>query len=300
MIYTVTFNPAIDYIVGVDDLRHGEVNRADEEQVLPGGKGINVSIVLNNLGIENIALGFLAGYTGDMIESMLHKYGLTTDFIKLQSGMSRINVKIKSQMETEINGAGPEVDADSIEKLYSKLKKLKEGDFLILSGSIPHTTDNKAYMEIMEFLDGKGVKVVVDATGKLLFNVLKYRPFLVKPNMYELGEIFEVTLRNKSDVEVYAKKLKEQGAVNVLVSMAGDGALLIDENGKVHEIEAPMGRVINSVGAGDSMVAGFIAGYQATGSYDEALKKGVAAGSASAFSKNLATKEKVEELLKNI
>lgn len=300
MIYTVTFNPAIDYIVGVDDLRHGEVNRADEEQVLPGGKGINVSVVLSNLGIENVALGFLAGYTGDMIESMLHKYGLKTDFIKLHKGMSRINVKIKSQMETEINGAGPEVNEASIQKLYNKLKKLKAGDFLILSGSIPHTADNKAYMEIMEFLDGKGVKVVVDATGKLLFNVLKYKPFLVKPNMYELGEIFEVTLRNKSDVEVYAKKLKEQGAVNVLVSMAGDGALLIDENGKVHEIEAPMGRVINSVGAGDSMVAGFIAGYQETGSYDEALKKGVAAGSASAFSKNLATKEQVEELLKEL
>lgn len=300
MIYTVTFNPAIDYVVGVNNLRHGEVNRADDEQVLPGGKGINVSIVLNNLGIDNVALGFIAGYTGDMIESMLRKYGLATDFIKLSKGMSRINVKIKSQMETEINGAGPEVDADNINELYDKLKKLKEGDFLILSGSIPHTTDNKAYMEIMEFLEGKGVKVVVDATGKLLFNVLKYKPFLVKPNMYELGEIFEVTLRNKSDVEVYARKLKEQGAVNVLVSMAGDGALLIDENGKVHEINAPMGRVINSVGAGDSMVAGFIAGYQATGSYDDALKKGVAAGSASAFSRDLATAEKVEELLKGM
>lgn len=300
MIYTVTFNPAIDYVVGVNNLRHGEVNRADDEQVLPGGKGINVSIVLKNLGIDNVALGFIAGYTGDMIESMLHKYGLATDFIKLSKGMSRINVKIKSQMETEINGAGPEVDADNINELYDKLKKLKEGDFLILSGSIPHTTDNRAYMEIMEFLEGKGVKVVVDATGKLLFNVLKYKPFLVKPNMYELGEIFEVTLRNKSDVEVYARKLKEQGAVNVLVSMAGDGALLIDENGKVHEINAPMGRVINSVGAGDSMVAGFIAGYQATGSYDDALKKGVAAGSASAFSRELATAEKVEELLKGM
>lgn len=300
MIYTVTFNPAIDYIVGVNNLKHGEVNRADEEQVLPGGKGINVSVVLNNLGIENTALGFIAGYTGDMIESMLHKFGLTTDFIKLREGMSRINVKIKSQMETEINGAGPEVSTDSIDELYSKLKSLKSGDFLVLSGSIPHTADNKAYMEIMEFLDGKGVKVAVDATGSLLFNVLKYKPFLVKPNMYELGELFEVTLRNKSDVEVYARKLKEQGAVNVLVSMAGDGALLIDENGEVHEIAAPMGRVINSVGAGDSMVAGFIAGYQETGSYDNALKKGVAAGSASAFSKNLATKEQVEELLKEL
>ena len=292
MIYTVTFNPAIDYIVGVDDLKHGHVNRADEEQILPGGKGINVSIVLSNLGIENVALGFLAGYTGDMIESMLHRYGLTTDFIKLGEGMSRINVKIKSQMETEINGAGPEVDEGSIEKLYSKLKSLEKGDFLVLSGSIPHTTDNKAYMEIMEFLEGKGVKIVVDATGKLLLNVLKYKPFLVKPNIHELGELF--------DVEIYAKKLKEQGAVNVLVSMAGDGALLIDENGKVHEIDAPMGRVINSVGAGDSMVAGFVAGYQETGSYDDALKKGVAAGSASAFSKNLATKEQVEELLKDL
>lgn len=300
MIYTVTFNPAIDYIVGVDDLRHGQVNRADEEQILPGGKGINVSVVLSNLGIENVALGFLAGYTGDMIESMLHRYGLTTDFIKLGKGMSRINVKIKSQMETEINGAGPEVDEGSIEKLYSKLKGLEKGDFLVLSGSIPHTTDNKAYMEIMEFLEGKGVKIVVDATGKLLLNVLKYKPFLVKPNIHELGELFEVTLRNKSDVEIYAKKLKEQGAVNVLVSMAGDGALLIDENGKAHEIDAPIGRVVNSVGAGDSMVAGFVAGYQETGSYEDALKKGVAAGSASAFSKNLATKEQVEELLKDL
>lgn len=300
MIYTVTFNPAIDYVVEVDDLRHGEVNRADEEQVFPGGKGINVSVVLKNLGFENVALGFLAGHTGDMIESMLHKKNVTTDFIKLSSGMSRINVKIKSRMETEINGSGPEVDRESIDALYDKLKKLKDGDYLVLSGSIPHTNDDTQYMEIMEFLEGKGVKVVVDATGKLMYNVLKYKPFLVKPNIHELGEIFQVTLRNKSDVEVYARKLKEQGAVNVLVSMAGDGAVLIDGDGIMHDMQAPMGRVANSVGSGDSMVAGFIAGYNNTGSYRDALKMGVVCGSATAFSKDLATKEEVDLLLEKI
>lgn len=299
MIYTVTFNPALDYIVGVD-LKPGQVNRAFSEQVLPGGKGINVSIVLKNLGIDNTALGFMAGFTGETIEAMLKKYGCSTQLIPVNKGMSRINVKIKASMETEINGIGPDISEENIKELYEKLDHLKEGDILVLAGSIPNTISDSIYMDIMDYLKGRQIKIVVDATKDLLVNVLKYKPFLVKPNNHELGEIFNVTLENKKDVAKYAMKLKESGAVNVLVSMAGEGALLIDEFGKIHKGPAPKGKLINSVGAGDSMVAGFIAGYLKEGSYEEAFKMGVATGSASAFSKYLATKVEVEELLKKM
>lgn len=297
MIYTVTFNPAIDYIVNVKDLRTGEVNRADEEQVLPGGKGINVSIVLKNLGFDNTALGFLSGFTGKTIEQMLNSYGCQTDFINVAGGMSRINVKIKSYEETEINGIGPKIEEKHINALYEKLDRLKQGDVLVIAGSIPKSINDSIYMDIMERLRGKDIRVVVDATKDLLLNVLKYKPFMIKPNNHELGEIFGVKLENMDDIKKYAFKLKEMGAVNVLISMAGDGAMLIDETGTVHQSPAPKGKLINSVGAGDSMVAGFIAGYLEKKSYDRAFKMGVAAGSASAFSKYLATRAQVEELL---
>lgn len=300
MIYTVTFNPAVDYIVTVENLEQGMVNRADEEQLLPGGKGINVSIVLKNLGHDNTALGFLAGSTGRMIDDMLKDYGCRTDFIYADRGMSRINVKVRSERETEINGIGPDITREHIERLYKKLDSIKAGDVLVLAGSIPKTISDGIYMDIMEYMSERQVKIVVDATGALLVNVLKYRPFMVKPNNHELGEIFGVTLENRDDVRIYAEKLKELGAVNVLVSMAGKGAMLIDEFGGVHDSPAPEGTLVNSVGAGDSMVAGFIAGYTEDGTYDRAFKMGVAAGSASAFSKYLATRQETEELLNRL
>lgn len=300
MIYTVTFNPAIDYIVKVDDLKLGSVNRVTSEQILPGGKGINVSIVLKNLGYDNTALGFLSGFTGETIEAMLKKYGCNVDFIKLSNGMSRINIKMKDTVETEINGIGPDITKADIDKLYEKLGMLKAGDVLVLAGSIPNTISDNIYMNIMEYLQGKDIKIVVDATKDLLLNVLKYKPFLVKPNNHELGEIFGVEIKTKDEVLKYAKKIKEMGARNVLVSMAGDGALLIDEDEKVHKSEAPKGKVVNSVGAGDSMVAGFIAGYLENNSYERAFKMGLATGSASAFSTYLATKEEVYTLLQQM
>ena len=300
MIYTVTFNPALDYVVGIDNLELGLVNRTCSEQILPGGKGINVSIVLNNLGFENTALGFVAGFTGEFIESIMKEYGCKTDFINVNDGMSRINVKIKSDMETEINGNGPNITQEHIDKFYEKLDRLCEGDVLVLAGSTPKSVNDSIYMDIMEYLQGKNIKIVVDATKELLVNVLKYKPFLIKPNIHELGEIFEVTLKNKDEIEKYARKLKEMGAVNVLVSMAGEGAMLIDEHGEVHQSTAPKGKLVNSVGAGDSMVAGFISGYLNDGSYERAFKMGVATGSASAFSKYLATKEEVFNLLESM
>lgn len=300
MIYTVTFNPALDYIVRVEGMKAGQINRAAEEQILAGGKGINVSTVLNNLGYDNTALGFVAGFTGDMIEAMLEKAGCHTDFIHVDGGMSRINVKIKAEAETEINGIGPDIHEEHISRLFQKLGKLEKDDILILAGSIPKSISDSIYMDIMEALKEKEVRIVVDATGELLANVLKHRPFLVKPNKNELEEIFDVALRNKNEVEIYARKLKDMGARNVLVSMAGDGALLIDEYGDVHHSAAPRRALVNSVGAGDSMVAGFIVGYLEYGSYDMAFKMGVAAGSASAFSKYLADREGVQELMKQL
>lgn len=300
MIYTITFNPALDYIVKVNDLKLGEVNRTDFEEIYPGGKGINVSIVLNNLGIDNIALGYIAGFTGDEIERRVKNFGCKTDFIKLENGMSRINIKLKSREESDINGQGPDINDSDLIKLYQKLDFLREGDILVLAGSIPNTLPENIYESIMERLYRKGIKFIVDATGDLLLRVLKYKPFLIKPNHHELGELFNTKLNSVDEIIIHAKKLKDKGARNVLVSMAGDGAIFIDEKGEVKVSDVPKGKLINSVGAGDSMVAGFIAGYLNTDSLNEAFKMGVATGSASAFSEGLAKKEKVYELLKKL
>jgi len=297
MIYTVTFNPSLDYIVTVENFTCGVVNRTKEEIIFPGGKGINVSLVLQNLGYESTALGFLAGFTGQEIQRLLEEKGVSTDFIPVEQGMSRINVKLRSTQESEINGQGPVIAAEDIRKLYEKLDALQNGDILVLAGSIPDVMPSSIYMDIMNYLQDKNLKVVVDATKDLLQNVLQYRPFLIKPNHHELGEIFGVTIENKEEVVTYAKKMQEKGARNVLVSMAGDGAVLVTETGEVFKAEAPKGQVVNSVGAGDSMVAGFLAGYLEHESYAEAFSMGVCTGSASAFSKELATKQEVQELL---
>ncbi|MBQ2745219.1 MAG: 1-phosphofructokinase [Lachnospiraceae bacterium] len=300
MIYTVTFNPALDYIVTMDELNIGYVNRTNTEQILPGGKGINVSIVLNNLGIENTALGFVAGFTGREIEDRVRACGCITDFVHISEGMSRINIKIKAGKETEINGSGPLITREKLDKLYEKLSALKSGDVLVLAGSIPKTLPDSIYSDIMERLAAKGIKFVVDATGDLLLNVLKYKPFLIKPNNHELAEMFHVNIETKDDIIKHAKKLYQDGAMNVLISMGGAGAILIDENGQVHECIAPDGQVINTVGSGDSMVAGFMAGYIEKKDYVHALKMGIAAGSASAFSRYLATKDEVIEVYRRV
>ena len=293
MIYTVTFNPSLDYIVSVSDFKLGLTNRTDSELLLPGGKGINVSTVLMNLGIENTALGFMAGFVGDEIVRKLEEMGVRSDFIRIPEGVSRINLKLKSIDGTEINGMGPEISAEKVQELMKKLDRLKEGDVLFLAGSIPSSMPDDMYEKIMARLDGKGVMIVVDATRDLLVNVLKYHPFLVKPNNHELGEIFGVELKNRQDVIPYGKKLQEKGARNVLVSMAGEGAVLIAEDGQVFDAPAPKGKLINGVGAGDSMVAGFVAGWIEKQDYEYAFHMGVASGSASAFSENLATKEEI-------
>ena len=296
MIYTVTFNPSLDYIVIVDNFTTGRVNRTTTEFMYPGGKGINVSIVLKNLGYDNIALGFEAGFTGEEIIRRISDMGIIHDFIHVDSGLSRINVKIRSDNESEINGQGPAIEADHINKLYQRFDKLKNGDVLVLAGSIPTVMPDSMYMDIMKYLKGRNIKIVVDATKDLLVNVLEYRPFLIKPNNHELGEIFGVELKTRDEVVEYAKRLQKMGAVNVLVSMAGEGAVLVAEDGSIFKTPAPKGVVKNSVGAGDSMVAGFIAGYLDSGNYVEAFKMGVCTGSASAFSDKLATKAEVEAL----
>ena len=296
MIYTVTFNPSLDYIVTVDNFTTGRVNRTTTEFMYPGGKGINVSIVLKNLGYDNIALGFEAGFTGEEIIRRISDMGIIHDFIHVDSGLSRINVKIRSDNESEINGQGPAIEADHINKLYQRFDKLKNGDILVLAGSIPTVMPDSMYMDIMKYLKGRNIKIVVDATKDLLVNVLEYRPFLIKPNNHELGEIFGVELKTRDEVVEYAKRLQKMGAVNVLVSMAGEGAVLVAEDGSIFKTPAPKGVVKNSVGAGDSMVAGFIAGYLNSGNYVEAFKMGVCTGSETAFSDKLATKEEVEAL----
>ena len=299
MVYTVTFNPAIDYVVHTGDMVLGQVNRSNAEEMYFGGKGINVSIVLKELGIESKALGFVAGFTGEAIEKGVSQMGVHTDFVKLEKGNSRINVKIKSAEETELNGQGPDIDDEAIAKLYEKLDKLTDGDTIILAGSIPNSLPSDIYERIIERLSDRKIKVVVDATKDLLMNVLKYKPFLIKPNNHELGEMFGVVLKTNDEIAEYAKKLQDMGAKNVLVSMAGDGALLLDENGKTHICGVCKGKVKNSVGAGDSMVAGFVAGSM-DGDYEYALKLGTATGGATAFSDGLATKEKISELLKQL
>ena len=301
MIYTVTFNPAIDYVVRLDaPLEVGQVNHACGEDCVLGGKGINVSGVLAQLGCPSVALGFVAGETGAWLERGLEKQGLETDFVHLEQGMTRINVKIKAGQETELNGAGPDIPESAVRQLKEQLDALNENDILILAGSIPRSLPQDTYERLLARLQGKGVRAVVDATRDLLVNVLQYRPFLIKPNDHELGEIVGRELKTDEEIIAAARTLQEKGARNVLVSMAGDGALLVDENGKVHRIGCPKGKVVNSVGAGDSMVAGFVAGWMQTDSYDMALRLGTACGSATAFSLGLATREKIEELLKQI
>lgn len=296
MVYTVTFNPAVDYVVHTDEISVGGVNRAKSEKIYFGGKGINVSMVLSELGVKSKALGFVAGFTGDAIEKGVAEKGIETDFVHLDNGFSRINVKIKSEKETELNGQGPKIDGKALDELFEKLDKLSDGDTIVLAGSIPDSMPADIYEKILERLQNKNVKAVVDATKDLLMNVLKYKPFLIKPNNHELGEMFGVTLKTNAEIAEYAQKLKDMGARNVLVSMAGDGALLLDENGKTHVCGVCKGTVKNSVGAGDSMVAGFIAGSE-NGDYEYALKLGTAAGGATAFSDGLAEKALIDELL---
>ena len=300
MIYTVTFNPSLDYIVSVDNFRLGLTNRTNSELLLPGGKGINVSTVLGNLGIENTALGFVAGFTGKEIIRCMKLSGVKSDFIELDHGISRINLKLKSIDGTEINGSGPDINEEAVEQLMKKLDILGKDDILILAGSIPSTMPDDIYRRIMDKLQGRGVTCVVDATRELLLNVLEYHPFLVKPNNHELGEIFQVELKTREEVISYAKRLQEMGAANVLVSMAGEGAVLAAENGKIYATSAPKGVLKNAVGAGDSMVAGFVAGWMEKQTYEYAFHRGVSAGSASAFSDLLATKEEIQRVYQQV
>ena len=301
LIYTVTFNPSLDYIVRMDHFEAGAINRVSYEQVLAGGKGINVSIVLHNLGHESTALGFVAGFTGDEIEHKLDAFPVKHDFVHLENGFSRINVKAKAENETEINGQGPDISEAAQQELFVKLDRLGKGDTLVLAGSIPKTLPDDIYERIMERLDGRGIRIVVDAEKKLLLNVLKYHPFLIKPNNHELGDMFGVVLKTDEEIVTYAKKLQEKGATNVLISMAGDGAILLTKGGKHYKSPAPKGKLVNSVGAGDSMVAGFLTGcIEHDDNLEEAFYLGVATGSASAFSENLATRPEVEALLKTI
>ncbi len=296
MIYTVTFNPSLDYIVSIKDFELGRTNRTAKEQMLAGGKGINVSMVLKNLGVPNVALGFEAGFTGKELIKMAEREGLTCRFIHLENGFTRINVKMKDFDGTEINGTGPVIDERAVEALMNQLRELKKGDMVVLAGSIPKSMSDSIYGEIMAELSGKGIEFVVDAAKDLLLNVLEYHPFLIKPNRHELGEIFGVELKTRESVVPYAKKLQEMGAKNVLVSMSGEGAVLLDEKGRIYMLPAPKGTLVNAVGAGDSMVAGFIAGWIYRRDYCYAFKMGVAAGSASAFSELLATREEIETI----
>ena len=298
MIYTVTFNPSLDYIVSVNDFQLGLTNRTDSELILPGGKGINVSTILMNLGIDSTAFGFAAGFTGEEIIREVEAMGIRSDFIKIDSGISRINLKLKNIDGTEINGSGPEISEEKIEELLRKLDILGEGDILVLAGSIPASMPADMYSTIMERLQHKNVTFIVDATKDLLINVLKYKPFLIKPNNHELGELFDVKLTTREEVIPYGKKLQKQGARNVLISMAG--AVLVAEDGSVYEAPAPKGTLVNAVGAGDSMVAGFTAGWIEKKDYRHAFYMGVSAGSASAFSEYLATKEEIMDLYEKV
>jgi len=300
MICTVTFNPSLDYIVTVEDFRLGRTNRTSSESLCPGGKGINVSLVLKNLGLDSTALGFTAGFTGDELIRELKAAGVNADFIPVEKGLTRVNLKLKSIDGTEINGSGPEIGQEALERLMERLDRLGEGDILILAGSIPYSMPDDIYERILERLRGRGVQALVDATRDLLVKVLPYRPFLVKPNNHELGEIFNVELTTRPEVVPYARRLQEMGARNVLVSMAGEGAVLLAENGATYEAPAPAGKLVNGVGAGDSMVAGFLAGWLEQHDYRHAFRMGIAAGSASAFSENLATRAEVEEVYRRV
>lgn len=300
MIYTITFNPALDYISQVDKFEIGKINRTKTEKILPGGKGLNVSTVLKNLGIKSTALGFIAGFTGDELKKDIEQRGIKTDFIKVEKGITRINVKISSKEETALNGNGPEIAEEDIKKLLGKIEKIKKEDMVILAGNIPKCINNNIYEIICKTLEQNNVRFIVDATKELLMNVLKYKPFLIKPNKEELEETFNEKIETKEDIVAHAKKLQSMGAQNVLISLGGDGAILVTTKDEVYFSKAPKGKVVNTVGAGDSMVAGFIAGYEKSGDLEQAFKMGIATGSASAFSMHLATEEEVADLLKEI
>lgn len=299
MIYTVTFNPALDYLMYVSELQSDDINRTEKEQLFYGGKGINVSVILTRLGVKNKALGFLAGFSGHQLEDMLNADSIENDFVYLKNGYTRINVKIKSKKETDINACGPEITADDIQELFKKTENLEKGDCLVLAGSIPKSLPDNIYEKILDKLNGKGIDFVVDATGDLLKNVLKYKPFMIKPNHHELGEIFSTEIKTLDDIKKYGKMLQDMGARNVLVSRGKDGAALLDENGEIHTMGNVPGKIVSSVGCGDSMVAGFLAGYYQTKDYTYALKLGSACGNATAFSPNLATKDEIEKMLNN-
>lgn len=300
MIYTITFNPALDYISQVENFEIGKINRTKTEKILPGGKGLNVSTVLKNLGIESTALGFIAGFTGEELKRSIEEKGIKTDFIKVEKGITRINVKISSNEETALNGNGPEITEEDINKLLEKIEKITKEDMVILAGNIPRCINNDIYEIICKTLEKNNVTFVVDATKELLMNVLKYKPFLIKPNKEELEETFKEKVETKEEIIVYAKKLQQMGARNVLISLGGEGAILVTTEEKEYYSKAPKGKVLNTVGAGDSMVAGFIAGYEQSGDFEQAFKMGIATGSASSFSMNLATAEEVANLLKEI
>lgn len=300
MIYTITFNPALDYISQVENFEIGKINRTKTEKILPGGKGLNVSTVLKNLGIESTALGFIAGFTGEELKRSIEEKGIKTDFIKVEKGITRINVKISSNEETALNGNGSEITEEDINRLLEKIEKIKKEDMVILAGNIPRCINNDIYEIICKTLEKNNVTFVVDATKELLMNVLKYKPFLIKPNKEELEETFKEKIETKEEIIVHAKKLQQMGAQNVLISLGGEGAILVTTEGKEYYSKAPKGKVLNTVGAGDSMVAGFIAGYKQSGDFEQAFKMGIATGSASSFSMNLATAEEVASLLKEI
>lgn len=296
MVYTVTLNPALDYVMKLKALRTDDINRTDGEEIYYGGKGINVSVILTQLGIPNTALGFLGGFTGKKLEEMLKNDNVSCDFNYLKNGDTRINVKIKADKEIDLNACGPEITKEEMQSFLKKLDGIKSGDYLILAGSIPNTLPDDIYEQILERVGDRNINCVVDATGDLLKNVLKYKPFLIKPNHHELGDLFSVQIKSDDDIVKYSKKLQEMGAKNVLVSMAKDGAMLTDENGCVHKIGNAKGKLINSVGCGDSMVAGFTAGYIKTADYSYALRLGSACGNATAFSEKLATREEIERV----
>lgn len=300
MVYTVTFNPALDYVMNVEKLSTDDINRTESEELYYGGKGINVSAILSRLNIPTVALGFTAGFTGKKLKEMLDDDGIKNDFTELNSGFTRINVKVKFGKELDINANGPEITAEKIKELFLKLKKLNDGDYLVLAGSVPASLPDDLYSKILEELSGKNINIVVDTTGNQLLNVLKYKPFLIKPNHHELGEIFGQEMNTTEKITEYAKKLQDMGAVNVLVSRGGDGAVLVDGNGTVHPADAVKGTLVNSVGCGDSMVAGFIAGYISNKSYSEALKLSVASSAATAFSKELAKADEIYKIYKNL
>ena len=300
MIYTITFNPALDYISQVENFEIGKINRTQTEKILPGGKGLNVSTVLRNLGIESTALGFIAGFTGEELKRGIEQRGIKTDFINVEKGLTRINVKISSKEETALNGNGPEITDENIKELLKKIENIKSENTVILAGNIPKCINNNIYEIICKKLEQNKVRFIVDATKELLMNVLKYKPFLIKPNKEELEETFKEKIETKEEIIEHAKKLQKLGAQNVLISLGGEGAILVTSENKEYFINAPKGKVLNTVGAGDSMVAGFVAGYEKSGDYQYAFKVGVATGSASAFSMNLATAEEVANLLKEI